>query len=341
MVVIIIAAIGGWLWYNYQITVSASADANQKVFEIKNGSTVNMVSQDLFDQGLIKSKFYFETYIWLNNLQHNLVQGRFYVAPNMNVKEIVGAITKPGMTEKVIRIQEGWNLREIAAYLDLQSLVNKDDFYGYVTTGSYNLKSSYDFLQDKPNLADLEGYLFPDTYYYYNNSTIQEITEKMLKNFGNRVDDTMRAEIAKQNRSLFEVVTLASILEKEVMIDLSQPEENKNQDMRMVADIFLKRLKDGMPLQSDATINYLLGSSTEQLTVDDLKIENPYNTYLNKGLPPGPIDNPSLYAIKAAIYPIDNPYYYFLTTRDGKVIYAKTYDEHLQNKKKYLDSQPQ
>ena len=138
----------------------------------------------------------------------------------------------------------------------------------------------------------------------------------------------MREEIKKQGKTIFEVVSLASIIEREVPND---------EDKKMIADIFLKRLNIGMALQSDATINFITGKGMTQPTYDDLKIDSLYNSYLYPGLPPGPISNPGLSSIEAVIYPISNNYYFFLTTKEGEVIYSVDYDEHLRNKAKYLD----
>jgi len=148
-----------------------------------------------------------------------------------------------------------------------------------------------------------------------------------LANFNAKLTPELRQEIVKQKKSFFEVLTLASIIEKEV----SEPE-----DMKMVADIFYKRLKAGIALQSDATVNYATGKSLIQPTYQDLSVNSLYNTYRYPGLPPGPISNPGINALKAAIYPTPNPYYYFLTTESGQAIYSKTYEEHLINKNKYL-----
>jgi UPF0755 protein len=339
LLLLVIVLLGTWLWYSYQINTPLASSNDQKSFEIKAGSAVNTVSQQLLDQGLIKNKFYFELYVWLNNLQHNFVSGKFTLSPGMGVKEIVAVVTKTGSTDKAVTLKEGWSNKQIAEFLDQQGLVKKDDFLNYVTSGYFNLKGEFDFLKDIPSSASLEGYLFPDTYNFFNNSSNEQIVKKILSTgFDKRVTEKIRADILNQGKNLYDVVTLASIIEKEVRwYDNGNFKEKNSEDMKMVADIFLKRLKDGIPLQSDATINYLTNKGSDQPSLEDLKINSSYNTYLNKGLPPGPIANPSLYAIEAVVYPTSNPYYYFLTAKDGQVIYSKTYEEHLQNKHKYLD----
>jgi UPF0755 protein len=137
----------------------------------------------------------------------------------------------------------------------------------------------------------------------------------------------LREEIKRQNKSVFEVIILASIIEKEAKF----PE-----DMKKIAGVFQNRLNAGKPLESDATINYITGSGRAQSTFEDLQIDSPYNTYKYPGLPPGPISNPGMGAIRAAIYPEMNDYLYFLTKRDGKAVFSRTLEEHLENKRKYL-----
>ncbi|MBI4281601.1 endolytic transglycosylase MltG, partial [Candidatus Uhrbacteria bacterium] len=175
---------------------------------------------------------------------------------------------------------------------------------------------------------DLEGYLFPDTYRIFKDATVQEIVVKMRANFDRKVTSEMRSEIKKQKKTLDEILIMASMLEREVR----SPEE-----MQIVSDIFWRRLAIGMPLQADSTINFVVGGKRPRATYDDLKIDSPYNTYKYRGLPPGPIGNPGLSAITAAIYSKKNDYWFFLTTEDdGHAVFAKTLDEHNRNRGKYL-----
>jgi len=317
-----------WIWYNYQITIPASNDKSVINFEIKSGQGVNQISHNLYNQGLIRNMFYFEVHAWANNLERNFIAGSHEVSPAMSIKEVTAKLTRVGDSEKAITIIEGWNNKEIAKYLEDQSLFSQQDFLSEVGSNLSSYYEAYDFLADKPQDVDLEGYLFPDTYRVFRNASVSEVFKKMLDNFGQKITEDLRLKIENQKKSIFEVITLASIIEKEVR----QPE-----DMKMVADIFYKRLDAGIALQSDATVNYITGKGTVQPSYEDTKIDNPYNTYKYRGLPPGPIANPGLNAIVAAIEPTANPYYYFLTAKEGEVVYSKTYNEHLQNKAKYLD----
>ncbi len=329
IILIIIGLISGWIFFTYQITASFSDFDKIINFEVKQGEGVNQISQNLFDENLIRSKFYFEAYVWQQGLERNFIAGVHELAANMNIKQITGKLTNPGDSEVSITIIEGWNNKEIADYLEHSKLTTQNNFLNLVGKNLSRFVDEYSFLADKPISADLEGYLFPDTYRVFKNSTEEEIIKKMLDNFERKFTPKMRIDIKAQDKSIFEIITLASIIEKEVRT----PE-----DMKMVADIFYKRLEAGIALQSDATVNYVTGKGLIQPSLADLEIESPYNTYKHRGLTPTPISNPGLNAIMAAIYPKSNPYYYFLTTKDtGEVIYSVDYDEHLENKAKYLN----
>ena len=318
-----------WAYYAYQVTSSVSNSSEVASFEIKSGQGVNQISTNLYAQGLIKSMFWFEVYVWQKNLERNFIAGVHDLPLNLSIREITARLTNPGESETTITVIEGWNNREIAGYLAEKDLVEEPEFLNLVSANLSQFVNLYDFLADKPDGADLEGYLFPDTYRVFKNSSAAEIARKMLDNFEAKLTPKMRLDIKSQGWSVFEIVTLASIIEKEVRT----PE-----DMKTVSGIFRKRLEANIALQSDATVNYVTGKSRIQPTADDLQVDSPYNTYKYRGLPPSPISNPGLNAINAAIYPEDNPYYYFLTTKEtGEVIYSRTYDEHLQNKAKYLD----
>jgi UPF0755 protein len=335
LILIVIAAVKGWF-----IFAPPSSDATEKVFVIAKGERVSEISQRLKEQNFIKNEFIFECYAWLQNLGSKFQAGEYKLRQNMSLAEIVKILTSgKSVEERDIKIIEGWNNREIADYLEKEGVIDKDDFLK-ITMNQESEIANYEFLKDRPEGATLEGYLFPDTYRIYKEipqdlrgekdaetALADHIIGKMLDNFDKKLTAGLREEIVRQKKTIFEIVTIASILEKEVKSD---------EDRAMVADIFWRRLEAGMPLQADSTVNYVTGKSNVRASVDDLQIDSPYNTYKYKGLPKGPISNPGLGAIKAAIYPKSNDFWYFLTTDDGKVIYAKNFDEHKANKAKYL-----
>lgn len=227
--------------------------------------------------------------------------------------------------EKVITIIEGWNIKQIDNYLSEQGVSIDKRVADFKVR---DFKSDYDFLADAPAGASLEGYLFPDTYRVFASTTADEIIHKMLGNFATKVSPEMITEIGKQKKTLHQVVTMASVVEKEVT--------SKN-DMKIVAGIFWDRIKNGQALESCATLAYILGENKAQYTYEDTRIDSPYNTYLNRGLPPGPIANPGLNAISGSISPTYTDYNYFLSRPDTKeTVFSKTYAEHTANKQKYL-----
>ncbi len=235
--------------------------------------------------------------------------------------------------EKTLRVIEGYRNSDIANLLIKNNLATADEFAQ--AQKDYDT-SKFSFLADKPKSTDLEGYLYPDTYRVYASSTATEVITKMLSNFDQKLTPKMRADIAAQGKTINEILTMASIIEKEAPISYSKSE---NQDAKIISGIFWRRIKVGQALQSCATLAYVLGVDKEQYSQVDTKFDSPYNTYQNKGLPPGPIANPGILAIEAAIYPTPSNYNYFLTPKDSKsIIYAATYEEHLRNKNKYLDN---
>ncbi|MBI4414900.1 MAG: endolytic transglycosylase MltG [Candidatus Kerfeldbacteria bacterium] len=310
-----------------------SESGTEQSFTIQKGEGVKEVAAALKRGRLIKSTFAFETYVWLEGSSTSFQAGEYLVSPMMSSQELMSLFTRgdTASRETVITIPEGWTLRQIGSYLVNEKKLFTQDAWEAAAdaTDSRTLIPgvTYTFLSDKPASATLEGYLFPDTYRVFKNASPADVMKKMLDGFGVRVDEATLAQIRDQGKSVFDVVTLASIVEKEVRTDA---------DRAMVADIFLKRLRDGIALQSDATVNYVTGKNTTRPSSEDVAVDSPYNTYAVRGLPPGPIANPGLAAIRAVLNPESNPYYYFLTKEDGTAVFGVTFEEHKANKAKYL-----
>ncbi|MDD3689903.1 MAG: endolytic transglycosylase MltG [Synergistaceae bacterium] len=243
--------------------------------------------------------------------------------------------------DKTVTIIEGWNSRQIAEKLANSQLgFSVDDFLKIAGQPKKNYQSlpanqwpedfsdNYEFLKDKPKQVGLEGYLFADTYRFRPSSSPKEVIIKLLDNFDQQLNTKMRQDIEQQGRTIYQIITMASLLEKEVKTE---------QDMKIVADIFWRRIKNGQRLESCATLAYILGQNKPQYSFEDTRINSPYNTYINSGLPPGPIGSPSLKAIKAAIYPTPNNYNFFLSRPDnGETIFSRNFEEHKINKAKFL-----
>ncbi|MFA4941921.1 MAG: endolytic transglycosylase MltG [Patescibacteria group bacterium] len=328
--------------YENGINSSVSKEGEDVGFSVSKGEIVQTIGENLKKANLINSQFYFETYVKRNSLESKFQAGEYILNPRLTIKEIVKVLTK-GETlsdEKIIKIIEGWNTREISQYFEREGMFQSEELLelvGFPQVDYRNNKempnpkdysSSFEFLQDKPSYYGLEGYLFPDTYRIFKDASLDDIVLKMLSNFDKKLTPAMRADIKKQGKSIYEIVSMASIVEKEV---------RSEDDMKIVSGIFWDRIKNKQALESCATLAYVLGINKSQYTTEDTKIDSPYNTYQNRGLPPGPISNPGLKAITAAIYPTYTGYNYFLSRPDtGETVFSKTYQEHLANKAKYL-----
>jgi len=248
--------------------------------------------------------------------------------------------------EQVVRVIEGWTLRDVSNHLEEINNWPKEEFfkiageplqdYRQLDEAKWPLDFSerFDFLKDKPAHYGLEGFLFPDTYRVFKDANVQDVIIRMLENFDRKLTAEMRNEISRQGKTIYEIIIMASLIEKEAPINYNDPE---NKDARLVAGVFYNRLKIGQALQSDATLSYLFNDKKPAHSGSELTVDSPYNSYKYRGLPPTPICNPGLKAIEAAIYPAETNYNYFLTSLDGKnIYYARTYQEHLNNKYKYL-----
>jgi UPF0755 protein len=321
---------------NSQANKANGAKFVAEPFVIESGQGVGTIAENLESLGYIQSTFWFKSYVWLKGERASFYDGTFELHPDMSIKEIIETlINQTQLAEEVqIKILEGWKVAEIDEHLVEKGLIKEGELIKYSQdfTGAFALKkimeNDWSLLKEKPITASLEGYLYPDTYRVYKDASLDDIVKKMIDNFHRKVDQSLRDELEKQGKDLFEVMTLASVVEKEMFGYANR---------QNVADIFQKRLEIGMALQSDATVNYITEKGTTRPSIKDTKIDSLYNTYKYAGLMPGPICNPSIEAIKSVIYPRSNDFWYFLTTPEGDIIYSKTYDEHLINVNKYLN----
>lgn len=314
----------------YQIFIPKNSQSTEVHFVIEHGQTASQISETLNSLGLIRGSFYFETYIWQKELETALQAGEYILSPNMNIPKIISILTGGDAlpSDKVVFLPEGLNYREIEDRLIDAGLASNGEFISIVQNPGDVV---YGHIADQARLSSeisLEGFLFPDTYRLHKNSTAQIIVEKMLTNFDKKLIIDLQEEIIRQEKTIYQVITLASIVQKEAV----SPE-----DMKFAAGVFLNRLKINKPLESDATVNYATGKNLRQPSYDDTNTDSPYNTYKNIGLPPGPICNPGISAIKAVLYPENHDFLYFLHPKNAKMgIYSKTYAEHLRNKSIYL-----
>ncbi len=303
------------------------------IVTVAAGEGAGGVASILEKKGIVRRGYLLYSYLWITGKNGSVQAGDFIFQGSYSLSRVAEVITqKPAEEESnevAITIPEGWTLKKIAALLDEKNLVSYDTFLATTETiAKKNVPYSKDPLY--AGIAEnesLEGYLFPDTYRVYKNAKPEDIIEKMLDTFDQRIDKRLRDRQLKSGLTWHQVITLASIVEREV----PHPA-----DRARIAGIFLNRLDAKMPLQSDATVNYVTGKSSLQPSEKELSVDSPYNTYRYRGLPPGPIANPGVASIEAVLFPEKTSYFFFLTTSDGTVVYSKTFDEHVKNKQKYL-----
>ncbi|OGZ32820.1 MAG: hypothetical protein A2V69_03265 [Candidatus Portnoybacteria bacterium RBG_13_40_8] len=285
----------------------AECEGEEKTIKIEKGWGSTEVADGLKAENLIKNKWLFVFYVWVRGYNNRLQAGEYLLNTKMTIPQISKILAKGETSPNwaKVTIPEGWTSKQIEERLITVGVLRQGDKLP----------------------KDQEGFLFPDTYYFYKNSSIETVVKKMRDTFDGKVTEEMKAEIKNQNKNLYDILIMASILEREVVSD---------EDRSIVSGIFWKRVKNNYPLESCATIAYILGIEKKQYSYEDTRVNSPYNTYINLGLPPTPINNPGLSAIKAAIYPKESDYNFFLSASDGKTIYSKTLEEHNVNKAKYL-----
>ncbi len=297
----------------YQVLFGApSGFPVDTIMSISSGQTLSRVASDLDSKNIIRSAFLFKVVMVLKGGSQSLKAGEYYLGERQSTVKLASRIKNSKYELKDIRITipEGWASSEIAAF------ISKDKRFAYFDAKEF-LKIAEQF----------EGYLFPDTYLFLPTVTAQNVLDSMLNNYKNRIE-SLAAEIKAFGRPIKDVMIMASIIEEE-----ARTEESR----RTIAGILWKRLDDKMPLQVDAAFAFVNGKkASSQLTLDDLKIDSPYNTYVYKGLPPGPISNPGLNSISATVRPIKTAYYFYLTDNDGNMRYGITHDQHVANKDRYL-----
>ena len=293
---------------------------------VESGETAGQIAEKLKESGIISSKTLFQFSSKIGGWSAKFKTGMFVLDKGASYFELCEKLSTAPVPEGSVwvTIPEGYELRQIADKLVESGIVDREKFYDEVENGEFE----YSFLSQIPKRENrLEGYLFPDTYLFSANDSEHAVINAMLKRFDEKYSDEYKTKAEKLGMTFDEVITLASIIEREALGD---------EDRRLVSSVFHNRLKSNeMPyLQSCATVQYILKERKTVLSVSDTKIDSPYNTYINKGLPLGPIASPGEEAIYAALYPEKSDYLFFVLDSTGKHRFAKTYNEHLKNQKK-------
>ena len=287
----------------------------EKIIYIADGTSPSEIYTLLENYGIINSKFLFSLYAKKASPRFTAGYHTFYrhESYKSTVNELLSAGAIGGETQ--ITFPEGIELREIAALLEGKGIKNQDEFIK-----ATNKKFNYDFLPPKKD-GYLEGYLFPDTYYITPDMTCEDIINMMLRRFGEIYTDKYKARANELGMTTHEIITLASMIEREAAVD---------SERKLVSSVFHNRLNsDYKYLESCATVQYILGERKDVLSNADTQIDSPYNTYKYPGLPAGPIASPGKASIEAALYPADTNYYFFVSNGDGTQTFSETYSQHL------------
>jgi UPF0755 protein len=326
------------LYFFVKINKPASSINSSVEFGVNKGDSASDISAGLRASKVISNEYIFLTYLKLNGATGSIIAGEYLLNRNMSMVEVADILTSGKIIrdEKTVTMTEGMTNKQISEYLFKRNIGQQGELEQVLKSKDI----SFLYLETAQDL-NFQGFLFPDTYKLGKNEGVAELINKMLSNFALKIDDKLMMKIEANGKSLKNVLIMASIIEKEVGRNKDRVTEEDiealKQERRLVSSVFYNRLKLGMPLESDATVNFVTGKADRQPLFSDTKVKSAYNTYTNKGLPPGPICNPGLDSIMAAIEPAVSDYLYFISKVDGEAVFSKTYEEHLQNKAKWLD----
>src|SRR5467141_3442252 len=336
VVLVVIAVLGfgtsrGLDWWNYNVYTPVGGTNQQVVFHIDAGELRSQISEDLFNQRLIRDRNAFDLYVRLTTAGPKFEAGTFLLNRNMNMAQIIDSLEHGHPDQLLVTIPEGFSLKFQAQYVAKSGLGTASD---YLTAASDPaLATSFDFLSSRPSTADppLEGYLFPDTYLIDRTAGVKELVKAQLTQFGAVFSPALRDQIkqaapGRPAESVEAMVILASMVERE---------PNTDSDRGNACSVYYNRLKNGMPLGVDATLLYGLGRLTPEPTYPELQANNPWNTRQHAGLPPGPISNPGKAALLACINPPQTPYLYYFTAPQGATHFQTNHDDFCREKQTY------
>lgn len=330
LLVFLMIAMSGVYFYVVQALKPVEASSPTEVaVNIPAGASTGEIGQILEEKQLIRSAFMFKWLLRYEGVASQLQAGEYRFKQGASIDQIVAKMKQGDIVLNTVKftIPEGFSVEQIADRLSAEGLVDRQKFLDEADHGEF----SFSWFSDLPKKANvkhrLEGFLFPDTYEVKKGATEKEIIERMLAQFDKEFKPEWREALKQKKLSIYDAVTLASIVEREVVADNERP---------IVAGIFFNRIKDGWKLQSCATVQFVLGKQRDRITYKDLKVDSPYNTYENAGLPVGPIANPGAKSLQAVVYPEKTDYFFFVTKKDGtqEHLFARTFAEHIKNNAK-------
>lgn len=314
-------------WWSNEVNTPLSSSAQKVSVTVSTGDTPSQVADQLYRKQLIRNRDVFVYYMRISGASSNLQAGDYTLSPSMSIADIARVLQSGHIDQLSVSFPEGYTLKLMAQAAEKAGVASADQY----TTAASDPSWTYDFLAAKPKDATLEGYLFPDTYSLNRTSSARDLVKRQLDQFGAVLTPDLRAQAAQPGagrpaESIENIVILGSLVEREV---------NRDPDRAIVCSVYYNRLAQNMPLQVDATVLYALGQWKGALTVDDLHVSSPYNTYLHAGLPPGPISNPGSAAIKACINPQKSDYLFYFTDPQGTTHFDRTSSEFAADIRKY------
>ena len=308
--------IGGGLGALYLLPNTFAQDDGTQVLVIEKGQTGSEIADMLYERGLIRSAQGFKLWLYLSGTNDKLQTGHYQIPNKVTVRELISLLQEGHVESIRVTIPEGYTVGDIAIVLEKNQIMKAKDFLAEAKTFV-----PYPYMKGtKPATYPVEGFLFPSTYEIPVGATPREVIQMMADEMNRYLTPAVKKQIQAQHMSIHDFVTLASIVERESLFDADRP---------TIAGVFKKRLAHGIPLQSDATISYVLGYAKEDVTIGDTQLQSPYNTYVSKGLPPGPIANPGKKSLDAVLYSENTDYLYFVADKEGHNHFSKTYEEHL------------
>lgn len=315
---LILALLVGGGFFAYQHMMGAVTLSEEVKVEIPEASSTDAIGAILADNGIIKSELGFKLQVKKDNVAADLKAGTYHFkAGEYALSDIVAYLVEgPAISGVKITIPEGYNQGQIIGVLAEAGLVSEQEFLNAAAYGDFG----YDYLPPTGDSLRLQGFLYPDTYYFTEGDSAESIIAVMLREFDANYTEEWRARVAEMGLTTQQWVTMASLVEKEAVVSEDRP---------IIAGVFYKRIAENMNLQSCATVQYALGEVKPVLSNEDVQIESPYNTYVNPGLPPGPIASPGYESLYAALYPTESDYLFFVAKPNGAHIFTATYEEHL------------
>ena len=318
-----VAAVVGLMAFIVQLNVRGNnkdyAASGSQLIIVKDGMTTVDIAELLHEKKLVKDAAAFRLEARVKGLSTKLQAGAYQLEGGMSNAQIVDVMVKGRIKQVRFTVPEGYTVMKTAQKLEKEGLGSADKF---IAAAKDYAPYAYMQTEDSNVLFKAEGFIYPATYDFPVGISEQEMLKIMVEQFDKEMQKNGITKLVDERElKLRDVVNMAAMVELEAVFPEEQPR---------IAGVFLKRVAIGMPIQSDTTIQYILGAQKEIITFADTKIQNPYNTYINPGLPPGPIGSPSLNAIKAVLEPEQTDYLYFVAEKDGHHRFTKTYDEHLQ-----------